>query len=337
MMDFNTFRQVVKDNIREYMGEEYKDYCVTDIYANKINEFNKPGISITPNESSKIKPAFYFEDLYWKYNNVHYGDIDSFMKEFADKARSILSGSEMDLDISDEGLSDSRRIMPILINKESNKDLLDTCPHREVADMALIYKYIIKNSPGESINTTITNDVLDQFLKISEEDLFAVANDNLKKYFNPKIMNMGDMIKELAIKDGMPKEIADSFFPETPGMYVCMNENLQFAASSMLNDDIMKDAKEIIGGEFYILPSSIHECILVNKEMADNHGMGVDDLRNLVTDINANGVAEKERLSNNVYEYDFDKKQIVQISNSPNLGIRNVDYNDPNVSKNQSL
>lgn len=329
MMDFNTFRHVVKDNIREYMGEEYKDYCVTDVYANKINEFNKPGISITPNESSKIKPTFYFEDLYWKYNNVHYGDIDSFMKEFADNAKSVLSESSIALDYLDEGFTDTRRIMPVLVNKESNKELLETCPHRDVGDMAVIYKYIIQNKPEGSASLNITNGMLNEYLKVSEEELFVVANDNLKTYFNTKITNMSDMLIEMAVKDGMPREIAASFFPETPGMYVCLNENLQFAASAMLNDDIMNEAKVKIGGDFYILPSSIHECILVDKEMADNFGMGVDDLRNVVTEINANGVSEKERLSNNIYKYDFDKKQIMQVSNSPNIGIKDMDYKDP--------
>ena len=62
----------------------------------------------------------------------------------------------------------------------------------------------------------------------------------------------------------------------------------------------MDQAAERVGGDFFVLPSSINEILLV----PDNGDMTADALRDMVKDVNAKEVSPEERLSDNVYHYD---------------------------------
>ena len=66
----------------------------------------------------------------------------------------------------------------------------------------------------------------------------------------------------------------------------------------------MDQAAERAGGDFYILPSSIHEILIV----PDNGKMGLSDLENMVKEVNATQVAPADKLTDNVYHYDSQAK-----------------------------
>lgn len=73
--------------------------------------------------------------------------------------------------------------------------------------------------------------------------------------------------------------------------------------------DFMDQAAEKIGGDFFILPSSIHEILLV----PDDGQKGADELKAMVMDVNATQVSPEERLSDNVYHYDS-KEHIFELA-----------------------
>ena len=59
-------------------------------------------------------------------------------------------------------------------------------------------------------------------------------------------------------------------------------------------------------GDFFILPSSIHELLVVPKQ----DGMELSDLESMVKEVNATQVAPEEKLSDHVYEYDAKEKEL---------------------------
>ena len=59
-----------------------------------------------------------------------------------------------------------------------------------------------------------------------------------------------------------------------------------------------------MGGDFFLLPSSIHEVILV----PDNGKMDYRELEKMVHEVNETQVRPTERLSDNVYHYDSKEK-----------------------------
>ena len=90
-------------------------------------------------------------------------------------------------------------------------------------------------------------------------------------------------------------------------MYVLSNSEKLNGAAALLDAKTMEAISEKLGGDFIVLPSSIHECIVlpVTEDM-DRH-----TLEAMVQDVNAGQVAPEERLSDHVYMYDSQAKELV--------------------------
>ena len=83
-------------------------------------------------------------------------------------------------------------------------------------------------------------------------------------------------------------------------MYVATNEQCSLGAAVMRYPDFREKVRGMIRGDFYILPSSIHEVILVPERMQE-----------MVKEINQTGVAPEEVLSDSVYYFDGEEIRIV--------------------------
>ena len=70
---------------------------------------------------------------------------------------------------------------------------------------------------------------------------------------------------------------------------------------------VMDNIAEKVGKDFYLLPSSIHEALVV----PDRPDMEVDSLAAMVREVNATQVAKDEQLSDHVYRYDYDNHSLV--------------------------
>jgi len=89
-------------------------------------------------------------------------------------------------------------------------------------------------------------------------------------------------------------------------MDVITNKDMMFGASALLFPDIFKEYCEQKGiQKIYILPSSIHELIVVPQDLA-----GSSVMTNMVQDVNSNEVLPEDVLSNHVYLYDVTTNQI---------------------------
>ena len=78
----------------------------------------------------------------------------------------------------------------------------------------------------------------------------------------------------------------------------------------MLYPGVLKAFAEKLEQDFYVLPSSVHETILVPA----GKGTDKDTLREIVTDINRTQVAEDEVLADSVYYYSRSKDQLIWIA-----------------------
>ena len=89
-------------------------------------------------------------------------------------------------------------------------------------------------------------------------------------------------------------------------MYVLSNADKLNGAAALLDAKTMEDISEKLGGDFVVLPSSIHETIVLplNEDM-DRH-----TLEAMVQDVNATQVAPEERLSDHVYAYDAKEHEL---------------------------
>ena len=169
-----------------------------------------------------------------------------------------------------------------LVPTDPNREVLSAAPHREILDMSLVCRIGFSDEA-----TALVKWGLLDIWKVSEEQVFedALGNSGV-----PKIRSMTEMMEELT---GMKLE-------EKVNLWVAMNGAKRFGASVLAHPDFFETASGILGRDFFILPSSIHELLLV----PDTGEMNADDLREMVTSINASEVDESDRLTDEVYHYD---------------------------------
>ncbi len=106
---------------------------------------------------------------------------------------------------------------------------------------------------------------------------------------------MNDVMRELM------GDMADMMIPdEQAPIWVASVEGGQHGASALQYPDFLEQAAETLGGDFFVLPSSIHECLFV----PDDGSMQLEYLEQMVRDVNETQVAPADRLSDNVYHYD---------------------------------
>lgn len=89
-------------------------------------------------------------------------------------------------------------------------------------------------------------------------------------------------------------------------MLVLTNSQKHFGAACMLYEGLLDGFAKEINRNIFILPSSVHEVILLPESGQDRPG----DLQTMVKEVNASQVEEEERLSDSVYYYDRENQAI---------------------------
>ena len=205
------------------------------------------------------------------------------------------SAMEIDIDTAYKEWKNVRaKIEMTVINKAWNEDAMSGIPHMDFLDLVLYCRIIIDKNENGVASMIVQKHMLKEW-DISEEELWEAAFSNLKT-------------EEFEIKD--VNEVLRFIFPERDltglpdknkfesALYVLTNKYQNRGAIGMLRTDLLEKFAEWGDCDLYILPSSIHEVLL----LADNE-IPVDELRRMVRSVNRGVVDEMDRLSDEVYYY----------------------------------
>lgn len=312
MMNYEIFKEVVKEKFSDYMPDEYKDRELMIQSVDKVNE-TLDGLTLRDTTRAlSISPTIYINDMYKHYLKVE--DLDIVLTAAADK---MMQGMKMAPDevqkIDYENAKDN--IVFQLINTEQNKEMLKGMPHREFQDLSVIYRWIV-SSDHDGVHSAVIHNPLAERIGMSEEELFKAAAENTRRILPPVIKDMNSIMREMFIKDGMPEEIAEMMIGEIPSesmMYVITNEKGINGAASMMYEDKLHELAGKLNSDLYIMPSSVHEVIAVSSDIGDPY-----ELAAMVSEVNMSNVELNERLSNQVYHYDKDLRKVTLATDTPN-------------------
>ena len=187
-----------------------------------------------------------------------------------------------------------------IVSVKGHEDILNKVPHRIMEDLAAVYRIIVSMSDECHGSVLITNRMLES-MGVTREQLIADAEAVAPRSRPMRICSMTDMFRELMKKDDTPEEVIDMLIPEDgiPLYVATVEDNIQ-GAGILAYPEFFSTAAEYMGGDFFILPSSVHELLLLR----DTGETSVEDLKSMVTSVNAGCVAPKDRLTDNVYHYD---------------------------------
>ena len=83
-------------------------------------------------------------------------------------------------------------------------------------------------------------------------------------------------------------------------LYVLTNAKMFLGAACVFYPEVLSSIGNAVQTDYYILPSSIHECIILPA----SSGYSREELEEIVRQVNEAQVPEQEILSNHVYFYD---------------------------------
>ena len=294
----DAFAQVVKEAVEASLGVGY-EVGIHEVLKN--NDTRLTGLTIR-SEESNVAPTIYLEGMFERYKAGNTA-VPVIVSEILSVYESHKNTMSFDASLVTDFSACKERICYKLVNADRNRELLADAPHIIVCDDLAVLFYILVSNDGEGTATiTVRNNMTDLW-GVDEDELFKIALLNTQRLFRGSVMSMASVMMDL-LSDRMDDEYSSEFFDmvvseDMVPMYVCSNSQKVNGAGVILYKDLLKQFAEKTGSDFYILPSSIHETLLV--PVSDQ--MEVEALRSMVREVNATQVAPEEVLSDNVYIY----------------------------------
>lgn len=297
-MDYETFKARVKEHVKEKVEEGDK---VTINHILKNNGMELDGLVIMERDSN-MAPTIYINSYYDELRKGR--SLDSIVDELFKIHRANKTGLKIDSELFNEYDNIKNSIVYKVINYEKNKKLLKDIPHKKILDLAVVYYCLIEQNEGNNATALIHNEHLATW-KISQDIIHEDAVKNTPKILKSSLKPMSKILSDMTKDMDIPDEICD-IKPERD-MYVLTNRTRINGAACILYDSVLEKIADKLKADLYILPSSIHEVIILPK--VNNYDK--DILANMVREVNTDGVAMEEILSDNVYEYSRREKVLM--------------------------
>lgn len=275
-MNYTEFMNAMLCEIRGQIGVEVR----TELYTvTKNNGTRRTGILFKQTDSN-LAPTIYLEEFYQKYLQGQQ------VPDLADSICSIYQEIRVKKTCDCQNLFDfnhvKEHIVYKLIRRDANEELLKQIPYEPFLDLAVVYYIQIDNTRFGSAAIQIRNEHL-RYWRVEKEEIRRLAGKNTPRIYPVQIQQIVRF------------------------MYVATNEQCSLGAAVMRYPNFWEKVRGMIGESIYILPSSIHEVILV----PESFGMEPERMAEMVKEINQTGVAPEEVLSDSVYYFDGEEIRIV--------------------------
>lgn len=317
-MSFNKFIEEIKHMIKEYLGEKVK---VDQKTVLKNNGVRLTGIVIMEGKENCI-PNIYLNNYYDQFKEGRC--LRDIVYEIATYYEQHKISQHVNIDVFSNFDQVKDGICFRLVNFEKNQELLKQIPHIPYLDLAIVFYCVICNEYIGNGSILIRNEHLERW-KVNTDIIQKLAFNNTQNLFKGEITPMEDvicaMIKrrmigeiENSIKaqldsdikvteemvEPIVREMVHDIYSETKGpkMYVVSNSERNFGAAAILYQSFLEDFANKTMSDYYILPSSIHEVILIPVENEENE---VERLKNMVCEVNNTELSIEEILSDSIY------------------------------------
>lgn len=307
-MDLLQFEQIIKEHLvsQPFISESASISFET---ITKNNDTVLHGLIIREPDTN-ITPTIYI-DGFLKAINENKISVEEALSEMTELYQSY----QVDRIDNTEALLNADNIYFKIINADLNQEYLQERPHRLMpnSDLAMVYAikvdgFIDKNAVT---NIAITNHIANH-LHLSEEEIYQLAMAQTEKMFPPVLSTMDDVIFQMMGMEHTPTNWIDAdIIPLSMDMpmLILTNENKTYGASTIAYPGLLEKISEKLGGDMIMLPSSIHETILL--PMTEITSASFEELKSMVQDINRDNVSDEEVLSDHPYVYDADKKVLI--------------------------
>ena len=289
-MEFTNFTTLVQREVEKRAGENYR-VKLNDVMKN--NGVVLRGITLMQDDSN-ISPTIYLNPYYDAYEN---GDttLGTVIDEVIDTYERNKINRSIDMKFFLNYETVRSRIIFKLINTEKNRELLRDVPYIPFHDLSIVFQCLVSEERFGNASILIHNVHL-QLWKVNARELYECALENTPLLQGYELADMNTVLEEMKALGGIDDEEIEDMQQEVP-MYVLSNKSRINGASCILYKDILKDFAMVVDKDLYVLPSSIHEVILLPSDGTQESVQ----LKEMVREINQSQVEKEEVLSDSVY------------------------------------
>lgn len=306
-MRFFEFAKEIEKEVSIYMKGKAKVHTST---VQKNNGVRMEGLIIQEN-GEKIAPTIYLNSFYERF--LQGMEIEEAVKEIYTIYQSCKNHPIEDAAFFTDFEQVKNRVVYKLVHRERNLELLEDVPYIPYLDLAVVFYCIVYRQEYGNATILIHKEHMDMW-QVTTEELYEHAIKNtpvLLPYFLrsvEEIMEEQFQERKAGEVQTYEKEQMDMVKPVTEkiSMYVLSNKEKLFGAAAILYPNLLKNFAIACGSDFYILPSSVHEVILV----PEYEGSDMEELSDMVREINELEVAREEILSDHAYYYDREENKI---------------------------
>ncbi len=306
-MEFSSFTMFVREEVEKRTGDCYK-VRLDDVRKN--NGIVLKGLTVTQDDSN-ISPTIYLNSYYEEYIRGR-ATLINVVNDVIDTYHRNKVNQSVDMRYFLNYESVKRRIIYKLVNTEKNRELLEDVPHIEFLDLSIIFQCLVTQEEFGRASILIHNVHL-KLWDVSVEALYQSAKENTQQLQEYEIKGMTEVLHEImssaeALENSAREDCTSDFSSSVP-MYVLSNKSRVEGAACMLYPNLIRDFAEAIQSSFYIIPSSIHELLLLpTKHLEESQ-----EIKNMIREINDTQVHAEEILSYSLYLYDKEEQRIVKI------------------------
>ncbi len=296
-MQLKEFSRKVMEEIKKIISADER------VELNSIQKNNgvlEEAVSIIE-KGKNISPTIYLQEFYEAYKEGV--SLEQLAEEIVKKNREYSVEQSLDIRFFVDYERAKKRIVYKIVNKSKNNKLLNEIPYVEYMDLVMVFYYLAYDENLGNATILIHNSHLKMW-KVTKEELYKVACLNTPSLLPAAITGMREIIEKMM---GERLQEEEAFMEEVP-MYVMTNSMKMNGAATMAYPDVVKNFANTLGKNVYIIPSSVHEVILVPET-----GTEGERLNEMVKEVNETQVDPKEVLSDHVYYYDRGKDCIESV------------------------
>lgn len=292
------FMEKVAEKLRKsFVLSDYEISC--DVFT-KNNDTPRYGIVINK-KGDAISPTIYIDNYYEDYINKKV-TLSEVVEQLVSILQNVREHAAQYNSFSVDFDSCRTKIVYRLVSQKRNQKLLQQIPYIPFLNMAIIFSVVCNLSEQGLESLRINNELMKKW-KVTTKELFRLADENTPRLFPMKIESMESVLfTYIGLKEDLFSEKADR-----GPILIATNESGINGASVILYKNMLPDIARKYDSNLYILPSSIHEVIIIPNE---NVGT-LSELTEMVKDINEKHVSKEEVLADTAYYYDWQEKKFL--------------------------
>lgn len=294
-MDIDKFSLIVEKKL----AEEFDRSSICNVIVTKNNNLVLSGLSISGTGNPDVRPVVYVEHMYQQY-------LESEKEDCIDEIIGNVIRSVRESNISElfntikkfENFEDIKeRIVFKMVTKEHNKSYLkDKAYVTYLGEYALLFMYLFEDSHNKFCNAVINKKQLEVW-NVTKKELLELAMKNTPRLLPVVVKPMSEILKCALEEVKSPMN----------NWLVISNMNGVNGAGVIFYKDVMKNISETHNDkDFWLIPSSIHEVIAIDKGNSED----LRDVTSILLSVNSQYVSQEEILGYSILEYDHEENVV---------------------------